>query len=231
MARRSRSNPLALTVLCLLYEKPMHPYEMAQTLRERAKQESIRLNFGSLYGVVQSLERRKLVTAVETVREGKRPPRTIYDITDRGKSEMHEWLSELVAVPVKEYLQFEAALSLLAGLPPEEAVRLLHQRCNALEARLAAIDSAFAMTKAMGLPRLLEIESEYQQVLLQAELTWTRQLVDDIESERLDGLDFWRRWHTGERPELELRDPHDLGRDESSDEPNKTDEIDDRKDP
>jgi DNA-binding PadR family transcriptional regulator len=209
MVRSRRSNPLALTVLCLLYERPMHPYEMAQTLRERAKQESIRLNFGSLYGVVQSLERRKLVRAVETVREGKRPPRTIYDITDRGKSEMHEWLSELVAVPVKEYLQFEAALSLLPGLPPDEAVRLLHRRCEALEVRLAQIDATFATTKAMGLPRLLEIESEYQQVLLRAELRWTRQLVDDIESERLDGLDFWRRWHTGERPELVLKPPSD----------------------
>jgi DNA-binding PadR family transcriptional regulator len=210
MVRSRRSNPLALTVLCLLYERPMHPYEMAQTLRERAKQESIRLNFGSLYGVVQSMERRKLVRAVETVREGRRPPRTVYEITDRGRAEMHEWLSDLVAIPVKEYLQFEAALSLIAGLPPEEAVRLLRRRCDALEVRLAEIDKTFDLTRAMGLPRLLELESEYQQALLRAELSWTRQLVDDIESERLDGLDFWRRWHAGERPELDIKRPDDV---------------------
>ena len=37
MPRWSRSNPLALAVLVCLYEKPMHPYEVAQTLRARAK--------------------------------------------------------------------------------------------------------------------------------------------------------------------------------------------------
>ena len=55
MPRWSRSNPLALAVLVCLYEKPMHPYEVAQTLRQRAKQESVRLNYGSLYAVVESL--------------------------------------------------------------------------------------------------------------------------------------------------------------------------------
>ncbi len=41
----------------------MHPYEVAQTLRSRAKHESIRLNYGSLYGVVELLERRGFVRA------------------------------------------------------------------------------------------------------------------------------------------------------------------------
>lgn len=42
--RGARSNPLALAVLTRLLEKAMHPYEVAQTLRARAKHESIRLN-------------------------------------------------------------------------------------------------------------------------------------------------------------------------------------------
>ena len=53
--QRLLQNPLALAVLTCLYERPMHPYEMAQTLRTRAKHESIRLNYGSLYSVVESL--------------------------------------------------------------------------------------------------------------------------------------------------------------------------------
>ena len=32
------SNPLALAVLALLFERPMHPYEMAATLKERHKE-------------------------------------------------------------------------------------------------------------------------------------------------------------------------------------------------
>ena len=117
MASRSRANPLALAVLGLLSEQPMHPY-------------------GSLYGVVEGLEKRGLVTAVETRQEGRRPQRTVYAITEAGKVEMNEWLAELVSVPVKEYPQFEAALSFLPGLPPDEAVPLLDLRCQALEVQL-----------------------------------------------------------------------------------------------
>jgi DNA-binding PadR family transcriptional regulator len=195
MPNRSRSNPLALAVLTCLYERPMHPYEIGQTLRFRAKQESIRLNYGSLYGVVESLDRRKLIRAVETTREGKRPQRTVYEITDRGSIELHEWLSELVAVPVKEYLQFEAALSLIAGLPPDEVIPLLDQRCIALEMRLEQSRALQEAAAKRGLPRLFSIEDEYMNALAEAELAFTRRLVDDIRTGELDGLAEWQQWH------------------------------------
>ena len=103
MPRWSRSNPLALAVLVCLYEKPMHPYEVAQTLRTRAKEQSVRLNYGSLYAVVESLEKKGFIKATGTVREGKRPQRTVYEITDEGSLEMTDWLTELIGTPNKEY--------------------------------------------------------------------------------------------------------------------------------
>ena len=137
MPGRGRSNPLALAVLACLYERPMHPYEVSQTLRFRAKDQSIRLNFGSLYSVVESLEKRGFIVPTETVREGKRPERTIYAITDAGKRELIDWLSELVSTPVKEYLSFEAALVVAARPATRGRGRLLSDRCVALEVRLA----------------------------------------------------------------------------------------------
>ena len=73
MPRWSRANPLALAVLVCLYEKPMHPYEVAQTLRQRAKQESVRLNYGSLYTVVESLEKRGFIKATARSAKGSAP--------------------------------------------------------------------------------------------------------------------------------------------------------------
>src|SRR5580704_16507664 len=110
MPRKVRSIPLALAVLVCLFERPMHPYEVAQTLRTRAKHESVRLNYGSLYAVVEALEKRGLISARETVREGKRPERTIYEITDGGAREMIDWMTELIGVPTKEYPKFMAGL-------------------------------------------------------------------------------------------------------------------------
>jgi DNA-binding PadR family transcriptional regulator len=195
MPARKRSNPLALAVLTCLYERPMHPYEMAQTLRSRAKHESVRLNYGSLYGVVESLERQGLVRATETFREGRRPPRTVYEVTDAGRSEMYDWLSELLSVPIKEFPQYEAALSFLPGVPPDEAVALLRQRCDAIEIRLDQMQASHDVATKRGLPRLFSIEGEYEMALLRTELEFTRSLVADIESASLPGLDEWRSWH------------------------------------
>jgi len=209
VARNARSNPLALAVLACLYERPMHPYEVAQTLRSRAKHESIRLNYGSLYGVVELLEKRGFIRARETVREGRRPERTIYEITDDGARELNDWLTELVAQPEKEYLQFEAALSLLPVLPPDDAVQVLRERMIKLEVRIAQMQGEQRAARDIGLPRLFAIENEYVEALVRAELEFVSRLVKDIESGELDGIDLWRSfavdgdvaWHPPERPE------------------------------
>ena len=192
MPKSTRSNPLALAVLACLWERPMHPYEVAQTLRSRAKHESIRLNYGSLYGVVEGLEKRGFVRARETVREGKRPERTIYEITDTGARELNDWLTELVASPVKEYLQFEAALSLLPVLPPDVAVDVLKERMGKLEVQLAQMRGVQQAAHDAGVPRLFEIENEYVEALARAELEFVSRLVKDIESGELEGIEMWR---------------------------------------
>jgi len=178
----------------------MHPYEVAQTLRERAKHESVRLNYGSLYSVVDSLERRHLIAAQETVREGRRPERTIYAITEAGAREFLDWLSELVAEPVKEYPQFEAALSFLAALAPDDALDLLRTRINRLEISVAQLCAGLQRVEEYGLPRVFELEAEYHLRLVEAELDWTQLLVKDIESGGLDGLELWRKFHDGTLP-------------------------------
>jgi DNA-binding PadR family transcriptional regulator len=198
MASRNRSNPLALAILACLHERPMHPYEVAQTLRSRGKHESIRLNFGSLYSVIETLAGRGLIDPQETVREGKRPERTVYAITALGVRELTDWLSELVATPAKEYLQFEAALSLLPGLPPDDVLDLLRQRANALEVKLRQSEATHALAHDQGLPRLFMLESEYSDALLRAELEFVHGLINNLENDKLDGLDEWRGWYVND---------------------------------
>ena len=126
------SNPLALAVLVLLCERPMHPYEIAATLRMRHAEGSIKIRYGSLYTVIEGLQRECLVAVKEIVRDGRRPERTIYEITSAGQERMRTWLRDLIEIPVKEYPKFEAALSLLPAVPPAEAVALLEARSRRL---------------------------------------------------------------------------------------------------
>ncbi|MGD0379173.1 MAG: PadR family transcriptional regulator [Acidimicrobiales bacterium] len=192
MPRSARSNPLALAVLVCLFERPMHPYEVAQTLRSRAKHESVRLNYGSLYAVVDSLEHRGLIRAGETVREGRRPERTIYEITDAGARELTDWLTELIAAPAKEYPHFMAGLSFLPALDIHDALDALRQRAVAVEIRLTQLRAGQRAAADAGLPRLFELEGEYEERLMETELDFVRGLIKDIDDGSLDGIELWR---------------------------------------
>ena len=172
----------------------MHPYEVAQTLRTRHKHESTKLNYGSLYGVVEAMERRGHVAAVETVREGRRPERTVYAITPAGTHELLDWLSELVSTPAKEYPRFATALSLLPALAPDLAVELLRERVRSLEVLAAQNRATADALAARGLPRLFSIEVEHGIALMEAEATFAAGLADAIADGSLDGVDLWRSW-------------------------------------
>ena len=196
--KRKVSNPLALAVMALLYERPMHPYEMVTLMRERGKHESVRLRYSSLYSVVSALEREGLILPKETVREGRRPERTIYEITDAGREEFLTWLRELLREPVKEYTQFAAGLSFLPGIPPEEAMALLEERVGRLEAETGEMRSRLdGVREQYNLPRLFVVESEHELMLREAELEWVRGIIKDMETGALGSLAEWRSLLTG----------------------------------
>jgi DNA-binding PadR family transcriptional regulator len=195
MATRGRSNPLALAVLSCLWQRPMHPYEIAATLREQGKDGSIKINYGSLYTVVESLLKRKLIEERETVREGRRPERTVYAITDAGKREHDDWLAEMISRPATEFTQFEAALSLLGGLPPDEVVRLLEQRRGALYLQVRGGESTHQAALDGGVPELFLVELGYKNALWKAELAFVEDLITRIREHKLDGVEIWAGFH------------------------------------
>src|SRR3954451_7645815 len=195
MPRTRVSNPLALAVLSCLNERPMHPYEISTTLRTRGKEQSIKLNYGSLYAVVESLAKNGLVRPRETVREGRRPERTVYEITESGAAEHDDWLAELLSTPTREFTSLEAGLSLMAGLPPDEVARLLEERAERLRIELGALAATHTTMAELGLPRIFMVESEYREHTLRAELDYVDGLAGEIRAGELQGTTVWRRIH------------------------------------
>ena len=192
--RRKVGNLLALPLLSVFAERPMHPYEAATMLRERGKDQDVKFNWGSLYTVVDNLARHGFIEAVETVQEGRRPERTVYRITPEGWTELVEWMRELVAVPRQEYPAFKAALSELPVLKPEEAVDLLNLRVIALRGEIARQEAVLEAAGAT-VPRLFLIESEYHLALHRAELEWIGKLLAELAGGTFPGLDSWRGYH------------------------------------
>jgi DNA-binding PadR family transcriptional regulator len=196
---RKISNPLALAVLVLLFEKAMHPYEMAVTLKQRGKEQSIKLRYGSLYTVIGQLEREGFIRAAGTERDGGRPERTTYRITDAGETEMTSWLRALLAEPVKEYPHFEAALSLLPALPPKDVQLLLAERLGRLGEQERQMQADIQGAAAADMPALFLVESEYALALVRTERAYVKGLLRGIETGELGGVEQWQQWHLDRR--------------------------------
>jgi DNA-binding PadR family transcriptional regulator len=209
--RRKVGNLLALSLLSLLAQRPMYPYEMAQTLRARGKEQNFKINWGSLYTVVRNLEKYGFIEAAGTDREGRQPERTIYQITQLGRAELRDWLSELLSVPEDERGGFVTALSEAAILPPDEVIGLLASRLATLDKDNASHEADLRLWSER-LPRLLLIESEYQLAMRVAQASWLRDLLGELVSGTLGGMEVWRHIsETGEIPP-ELAELDELGK-------------------
>ncbi len=195
MSKRPVSNPLALAVLSCLWERPMYPYEMTTSMRERGKEDSIRLNFGSLYSVIKSLEKHGLIAVAQTEREGNRPERIVYEITEDGRREADEWLRELLDTPVKEYPAIETGLSLLPMLPPDVVAGLLDTRLTRLDAELAERDAVVTQPDMQRVPELFLIEFYYKNAMLRAERDFIASFAHRIRAGDIGGMEMWTSLH------------------------------------
>jgi DNA-binding PadR family transcriptional regulator len=184
---------LALLVLWLLYEKPQHVYGMQKLIEAQGKDRVVNVRSrGSLYQTIERLVRHGLVEVSETVRVEGYPDRILYAITDAGREVAREWLREMLRTVAGEYPEFIAAVSILFGLPPEDARAQLEERERRLAAELADTEAALAGPPA-GLPRLFLLEEEYRKALLDAQLAWVRGVIADLRDGRLDWNEQWLR--------------------------------------
>jgi hypothetical membrane protein len=90
---------LVTWILAWLTTGPMHAYELARRLTDSGKDRSVRFNRGTLYTVVRQPLKAGLIEPWEVVRDTHRPERTVYGLTESGRTELREWLHESVAVP------------------------------------------------------------------------------------------------------------------------------------
>lgn len=191
-SKRKVGNLLGLAVLGYLVRGPMHPYELSRLMREHGDDRSIKFTHGSLYMVFGQLAKAGFIVEQETSREGQRPERTVYGLTDEGRAELKDWMRELVAEPRHEYPHFVAALSMIGALHPDEVASLLHDRLRALGRQL---DDARTVVEGADAHPLFLVEEEYRIALLDAEIAFVRGFLARIE----DWRPLWAGFHEEER--------------------------------
>ncbi|WP_320065173.1 PadR family transcriptional regulator [Micromonospora sp. RTGN7] len=178
--RRKVPNPLALVVLAWLLSQPLHPYELGRRLQGSGQDRHIKYTRSSLYMVVEQLARAGFITEQETVRDGQRPERTVYAITDTGRTEFYEWLRGLVAEPQDEYPQFAVALSLLSLLAPREAVALLRKRQEALTTKVEETRKLMQEAIDNGVRWIFLVEEQYALAMMDAESRYLTELTSSL---------------------------------------------------
>jgi DNA-binding PadR family transcriptional regulator len=181
----TRRSPLALAVLALLFEEPMHPYLMQRRITERGKDRVVYVGQrATLYKTIERLHRDGLIEPRETSRESGRPERTVYEITPAGRETVLTWEREMLSAPRDEFPEFPAAVAHLTLLEADDVRRQFEARRHRLEQALAEQRDVLANVPE-GLPRVFLLEEEYLAAVLGAELAWVSSVVDELGDGRI----------------------------------------------
>ncbi len=176
---------MALTALALLSEGPLHPYEMQRLLHERHKVWAAGKT-RELYRAIEELVGEGLIEAVETTREGRRPERTVYRVTNEGRETFEDRLSRLLERQVDEHPAFSIAVDLMSHMPEQRAQAALTTRTVSLRAEMAGLEEARrALLEQMHLPRAVLLEIELRQALAACELRWVTAILDEMRTGKL----------------------------------------------
>jgi DNA-binding PadR family transcriptional regulator len=183
---------LALVLLALLAEEPMHPYRMHEMIKERGKDKIANVGArNSVYQTIDRLLRAELIAVRETARDERRPERTVYEVTEAGRAAMREWTADMLSDPAREFPEFPAALASAMVLSPEDVTDRLAKRAESLRADLAADRAAAAMVP--DLPRLFLLDDEYSHAVREAELAWVEGVLAALRSGELTWSAEWIR--------------------------------------
>ncbi|KRB37090.1 PadR family transcriptional regulator [Microbacterium sp. Root180] len=181
--------PLGLMVLALLGEGDMHPYEMIRLMRMRRDDRLVAITNGTVYHTVGRLERAGLVAEVGVDREGNRPERTTYTVTDAGARTVGEWVRRELP-RIDRPAEFRVALAEAHNLERDEVVALLMTRREGMAQAQAALADGHRFAQHKGVPEQYLLEVDRDEAMLAADLAWLDGLLARLASPEFPwGLD------------------------------------------
>jgi DNA-binding PadR family transcriptional regulator len=116
-------------LLALLAKEPAHGYELKQTYEQLFRAVLPPVNAGQIYTTLGRLERDKMVQD-QTVEQGDRPDKRVYELTTAGRTAVQAWLEEPVCGPrLRDEFFVKLVLARAAGIA--DATRLIERQRRA----------------------------------------------------------------------------------------------------
>lgn len=101
-----------MVVLGFVNRKPMYGYEIIQVILKKRLNIWINIKLPSIYKAIQVLEEKGYLNG-EKQAEGNNPPRTVYTMTESGKTYYKKLLLAFIEESINHHHQFWFALSLI----------------------------------------------------------------------------------------------------------------------
>ncbi|MBI9043441.1 MAG: PadR family transcriptional regulator [Anaerolineaceae bacterium] len=170
-----------LILLGLLRDKPLYGYEIKQIVEaEMGTWTSIA--FGSIYFALKKLRAEGFVEKIGTEKDGDRPSRHIYQITEAGKREFQRLLVLIWQEVESPHFDLDVGWYFLESLSKEEIRNYLEMRVESLRQMMDEQKASQDLTMTqIKMPRYLNEVFEHSLVHIRAELAWTMSLIEKMD--------------------------------------------------
>ena len=170
-----------LVILGMLRQRPLYGYELKQIIEEHMG-DWTNIAFGSVYFALGKLAEEGFVEQVAIEQEGRRPSRTVYQITEAGRTEFLRLLREVWRELERHYYTIDIGLAFMQALPVEEVKGYLQGRIAQLQSIVQHITEHRAEQMAQPeVPATAAAVFDHGLAHFQAELDWTRDLLVKVE--------------------------------------------------
>jgi len=184
-----------LYVLGLLEKGDRHGYEIVATAERWAIHRWAGISIGSIYHTLRSLTKAGYASILKVEREGNRPERQVFSITDRGREECHRLIALGLGSLEYEGREVDMSLAFSHRISPALRRQMLENRLGPLEERLAqlrALHHAYTTCfESPSLEHLRKLREESPWIhagirhglaRLEVERDWTMSLLSEIDS-------------------------------------------------
>lgn len=178
---------IKLVILGLLMEGPKHPYEIQQIVKERGMDCYIKFAKGSLYYAFEKLQGQDLIEVAEVIRDTNRPEKTIYRITEKGKEQFQQLLTEQARERIQVTNPLHAALAFFKYGNTDELLQVLEAKSAETERSLSAMQALYD-NKAGVIDRASLYIIKGVMEHLKTELKWLNDIKEDAKQGRLNQL-------------------------------------------
>jgi DNA-binding PadR family transcriptional regulator len=171
------ANPHRLLILGLLAAGPLYGHQIRRAAEQSGIEQWAGVKVGAMYGMLHRLEAEGLVRPLRTEQEGRRPQRTVYEITADGWAELAIHRDRALTQPVLYTTTVEAALKWSAGLDKDALRERLSVRRSALASALTDLLASRELHLAEShLPAASIAGYRRAQLHFEAELAWHDEL-------------------------------------------------------